>query len=73
MNQDAKRRSTVGEMVNLMSVDCQRVQDVIAFIFILWSAPLTVALALYQLWGILGKEIFMVYFDMCVRASQNLF
>lgn len=51
-----KRESTVGEMVNLMSVDAQRFMDVSPFINLLWSAPLQVILAIYFLWQILGPS-----------------
>lgn len=52
-----KRESTVGEMVNLMSVDAQRFMDVSPFINLLWSAPLQVILAIYFLWQILGPSV----------------
>lgn len=48
----ARRTSTVGEMVNLMSVDAQRFMDLITYINMLWSAPLQVVLALYFLWQV---------------------
>ncbi|CAO2644874.1 ATP-binding cassette sub-family C member 3, partial [Lemmus lemmus] len=52
-----KRESTVGEMVNLMSVDAQRFMDVSPFINLLWSAPLQVILSIYFLWQILGPSV----------------
>ncbi|XP_031208632.1 canalicular multispecific organic anion transporter 2 [Mastomys coucha] len=52
-----KRESTVGEMVNLMSVDAQRFMDVSPFINLLWSAPLQVILAINFLWQILGPSV----------------
>lgn len=48
-----KREYTVGEMVNLMSVDAQRFMDVSPFINLLWSAPLQVILAIYFLWQVI--------------------
>jgi hypothetical protein len=50
-----KRESTVGEMVNLMSVDAQRFMDVSPFINLLWSAPLQVILAIYFLWQVVPE------------------
>ena len=47
-----KRESTVGEIVNLMSVDAQRFMDVVPFINLLWSAPLQIILAVYFLWQV---------------------
>ncbi|XP_040856624.1 ATP-binding cassette sub-family C member 3 isoform X2 [Ochotona curzoniae] len=52
-----KRESTVGEMVNLMSVDAQRFMDVSPFLNLLWSAPLQVILAIYFLWQIVGPSV----------------
>ncbi|PKU36809.1 canalicular multispecific organic anion transporter 2 [Limosa lapponica baueri] len=48
----AKRSSTVGEIVNLMSVDAQRFMDLMTFLNMLWSAPLQIFLALYFLWQV---------------------
>ncbi|NXN17823.1 MRP3 protein, partial [Indicator maculatus] len=53
----AKRSSTVGEIVNLMSVDAQRFTDLMPFLNMLWSAPLQIFLALYFLWQTLGPSV----------------
>ncbi|XP_058792378.1 multidrug resistance-associated protein 1 isoform X9 [Phymastichus coffea] len=53
MSNSARKESTVGEIVNLMSVDAQRFMDVTAYINMIWSAPLQILLALYFLWRIL--------------------
>ncbi|XP_029383998.1 canalicular multispecific organic anion transporter 2 isoform X2 [Echeneis naucrates] len=53
----AKRSSTVGEIVNLMSVDAQRFMDLTTFLNMLWSAPLQIMLALYFLWQNLGPSV----------------
>uniref|UniRef100_A0A8D0EF95 ABC-type glutathione-S-conjugate transporter n=1 Tax=Salvator merianae TaxID=96440 RepID=A0A8D0EF95_SALMN len=53
----AKRSSTVGEIVNLMSVDAQRFMDLIFFLNMIWSAPLQIFLALYFLWQTLGPSV----------------
>ncbi|XP_076389766.1 multidrug-Resistance like Protein 1 isoform X2 [Megachile rotundata] len=50
----ARKESTIGEIVNLMSVDAQRFMDLTAYINMIWSAPLQIILALYFLWDILG-------------------
>ncbi|XP_016840841.1 multidrug resistance-associated protein 1 isoform X10 [Nasonia vitripennis] len=57
MSNSARKESTVGEIVNLMSVDAQRFMDVTAYINMIWSAPLQIALALYFLWQILGPSV----------------
>lgn len=53
-----RKTTTIGEIVNIMSVDCQRVQDVIPYLYILVSAPLQISLALYFLYQQLGPSIF---------------
>ncbi|KAL8175271.1 UNVERIFIED_CONTAM: Multidrug resistance-associated protein 1 [Gekko kuhli] len=53
----ARKTSTVGEIVNLMSVDAQRFMDLATYINMVWSAPLQVILALYLLWQNLGPSV----------------
>uniref|UniRef100_A0A8D2LRY7 Multidrug resistance-associated protein 1 n=1 Tax=Varanus komodoensis TaxID=61221 RepID=A0A8D2LRY7_VARKO len=53
----ARKTSTVGEIVNLMSVDAQRFMDLATYINMIWSAPLQVVLALYLLWQNLGPSV----------------
>uniref|UniRef100_A0ABK0LID0 ATP binding cassette subfamily C member 1 n=1 Tax=Rattus norvegicus TaxID=10116 RepID=A0ABK0LID0_RAT len=53
----ARKSSTVGEIVNLMSVDAQRFMDLATYINMIWSAPLQVTLALYFLWLNLGPSV----------------
>nr|XP_012645243.2 canalicular multispecific organic anion transporter 2 isoform X2 [Microcebus murinus] len=51
-----KRASTVGEIVNLMSVDAQRFMDLAPYLNLVWSAPLQIILAIYFLWQNLGPS-----------------
>ncbi|CAK9830188.1 Multidrug resistance-associated protein 1 [Anthophora retusa] len=57
MSNSARKESTVGEIVNLMSVDAQRFMDLTAYINMIWSAPLQIVLALYFLWDLLGPAV----------------
>lgn len=57
MSNSARKESTVGEIVNLMSVDAQRFMDLTAYINMIWSAPLQITLALYFLWDKLGSSV----------------
>lgn len=57
MSNAAKKESTVGEIVNLMSVDAQKFIDLTAYINMIWSAPLQIILALYFLWDVLGPSV----------------
>ncbi|XP_076820993.1 multidrug resistance-associated protein 1-like isoform X2 [Clavelina lepadiformis] len=53
----ARKQSTVGEVVNLMSVDAQRFMDLMSYLNIVWSGPLQIILALYFLWQVLGPSV----------------
>ena len=57
MTNEARKGSTVGEIVNLMSVDCQRLQDITGYLWMIWSAPLQICVALWLLWGQLGSSV----------------
>lgn len=69
----AKRSSTVGEVVNLMSVDAQRFQDLTTFLNMLWSAPLQIILALYFLWQTLGPSVLAGVAVMVLLIPINAF
>ncbi|KAM5272344.1 ATP-binding cassette sub-family C member 2 [Ctenodactylus gundi] len=52
-----RRQYTIGETVNLMSVDAQKLMDVTNFIHLLWSTVLQIALAIFFLWRELGPSV----------------
>ncbi|XP_078692715.1 multidrug resistance-associated protein 1-like isoform X6 [Branchiostoma floridae x Branchiostoma belcheri] len=54
---EARKSSTVGEIVNLMSVDAQRFMDLCTYLHMIWSAPFQIAVSLYFLWQTLGPSI----------------
>lgn len=54
----ARKDTTIGEIVNLMSVDSQRFTDLMAWLNLLWSAPLQIVLAIYFLYLELGLSVF---------------
>uniref|UniRef100_A0A0P5D2T7 ABC-type glutathione-S-conjugate transporter n=2 Tax=Daphnia magna TaxID=35525 RepID=A0A0P5D2T7_9CRUS len=58
ISNSSRKESTVGEIVNLMSVDAQRLMDLTTYLNMLWSAPLQIALAIYFLYQILGPSVF---------------
>lgn len=47
----------MGEMVNLMSVDAQRLMELMTYIQVLWSAPLQISIAVYFLYSTMGVSI----------------
>lgn len=54
LSNTARRETTVGELVNLMSVDAQRFLELIPFLHLAWSAPLVIAICMYFLYEVLG-------------------
>ncbi|KAK2171192.1 hypothetical protein NP493_1094g02037 [Ridgeia piscesae] len=56
LSTSARRETSVGEIVNLMSVDAQKLQDAPPFLHLIWSAPLIVGLCMYFLWQQLGPS-----------------
>ncbi|KAJ8688624.1 hypothetical protein QAD02_024419 [Eretmocerus hayati] len=69
----ARKNFTVGEIVNLMSVDAQRFSDVISTIVTILSAPLQIALALLFLWRVLGMAVFAGVAIMAFLIPLNAF
>ncbi|XP_020852474.1 ATP-binding cassette sub-family C member 2 isoform X1 [Phascolarctos cinereus] len=53
----SRKQYTIGETVNLMSVDAQRFMDMTNFVHMLWSCPLQIALSVFFLWMELGPSI----------------
>ena len=53
----SRKESTVGEIVNLMSVDAQKFMDVMTYLNMLWSAPLQIIIAIVMLWDVLGPSV----------------
>ncbi|CAL4099766.1 unnamed protein product, partial [Meganyctiphanes norvegica] len=73
ISNSARKESTVGEIVNLMSVDAQRFMDLTTYINMLWSAPLQIILAIYFLWQILGPSVLAGLAVMVVLIPVNGF
>lgn len=68
----AKRSSTVGEVVNLMSVDAQRFMDLTTFLNMLWSAPLQIILALFFLWQVQRHIFQYIYMHPLASVVQRI-
>ncbi|XP_046664349.1 multidrug resistance-associated protein 1-like isoform X2 [Homalodisca vitripennis] len=50
----ARKKYTMGEVVNLMAVDAQRCNDFASFCHFTWTTPFIILAVLYFLWQILG-------------------
>jgi hypothetical protein len=71
LSNTAKKSSTVGEIVNLMSVDAQRFMDLTTYVHTIWSAPFQIIVALYFLYRELGPSIFAGFGVMIVLIPVN--
>ena len=54
MSSDGRKSFTIGEIVNLMTMDTHRIAEFVPMINQMWSAPLQVVIAVYLLWQQLG-------------------
>ncbi|KAG7459398.1 hypothetical protein MATL_G00210320 [Megalops atlanticus] len=52
----ARRTCTVGEIVNLVSTDTQKLMDFVVYFNAVWAAPIEIALCLFFLWQHLGPS-----------------
>ncbi|XP_005352384.1 canalicular multispecific organic anion transporter 1 [Microtus ochrogaster] len=53
----ARRQYTIGETVNLMSVDAQKLMDVTNYFQLTWSTVLQIVLSIFFLWRELGPSV----------------
>ena len=67
----ARKERSLGESVNLMQIDSQRLMDVIQNLNLLWSSPLTIILSMYSLWGLLGAASLSGLFVMVLLIPTN--
>lgn len=68
----ARKGRTVGEIVNLMSVDAQRFMDIMTYIHMLWSAPLQIVVALAFLYASMGPSVFAGFAIMILMIPVNM-
>lgn len=71
MNNESRKVFTTGAIVNLMSVDCNRVEGCVSQLFQLWSAPLSIMLCFYFLYQVIGVSMVAGLAVMVVMAPLN--
>ncbi|CAJ0955155.1 unnamed protein product, partial [Mesorhabditis belari] len=71
LSNNARKTRTVGEIVNLMTVDIQRFQDMTTFVMLFWSAPLQVLLSIYFLWRLLGFSVLVGIIILILMVPVN--
>ncbi|CAD5116964.1 DgyrCDS5802 [Dimorphilus gyrociliatus] len=69
----SKRKTTVGEIVNLISVDCQKIQDVFVNLHWIWNAPFMIISVLIILYKLIGVSAFTGAIIIMILAPFNTF
>jgi hypothetical protein len=57
LSNDGRHAKSTGDVVNLMSVDTQRLQDVSQYGQVVWSAPFQIILCLASLYNLVGMSM----------------
>lgn len=67
----ARKSNTLGEVMNLMSIDTQRFGDIGNTINTLWSSPLQIVLSTYFQWQELGPSVLPGLFVLILLIPTN--
>ena len=62
---------STGEIINLVSIDCQRISDQIDFIGCIWGIPLQLAIGMYLLYNELGVAALFGFLGALVLVPLN--
>lgn len=73
LNSEGRAQKTTGDIVNLMSVDTQRVSDLTQYGQIVWSAPFQIILCLTSLYQLVGLSMIAGIVIMVVMIPINAF
>jgi hypothetical protein len=65
----ARKDNTVGQMVNLVSVDAQRYMDQCWYLHLAWASPLEICVAFVFLYDLLG---IFTSIKTCLKGYENL-
>ncbi|KAJ8102129.1 P-loop containing nucleoside triphosphate hydrolase protein [Lipomyces tetrasporus] len=68
---EAKSQKSTGDIVNLMSVDAQRLHDFTLMAQFLWSGPFQIGLCLYNLHDLVGNSMWAGFFVMVLMIPVN--
>lgn len=71
LSNEERGGKTTGDIVNLMSVDTQRLQDLTQYGQTLWSGPFQIILCLASLYGLLGNSMWAGVVVMLIMAPIN--
>ncbi|KAI9315926.1 multi drug resistance-associated protein MRP [Dichotomocladium elegans] len=73
LNNSSRQQATVGEIVNHMSVDAQRLLDLTTYFHIVWSGPFQILIALVLLYQTMGPSIWAGVAILILAIPLNTF
>ncbi|CDK29967.1 unnamed protein product [Kuraishia capsulata CBS 1993] len=73
MSVEAKQDKATGDIVNLMSVDTQRLQDLSENLQMLWYGPYQITLCLLSLYNLMGSSMWIGVVIMVIMIPVNSF
>ncbi|AMD18957.1 HBR056Cp [Eremothecium sinecaudum] len=71
LSNESSKTSKTGDIVNLMSVDVQRLQDLTQWGQLLWSGPFQIGLCLVSLYKLLGNSMWVGVLVMLIMIPLN--
>ncbi|QOU20165.1 hypothetical protein BRETT_004817 [Brettanomyces bruxellensis] len=73
LSAEAKQKKSTGDIVNLMSVDTQRLQELCRNLQLIWSGPFQIILCLLSLYKLIGNAMWVGVFIMVISVPLNTF
>ena len=73
LSNSARKTSTSGEIINLMSVDAQRLSEAVLYLHTVWAAPIQISIAMYFLWQQLGPSVLAGLGVLILLVPINIF
>ena len=73
MNNKARTQVTIGEIVNLMSVDTEHVEDISGYVSAIWASPLEIIISLVLLYSVVGVAMVAGLAVIVVHSLTNAF
>jgi ATP-binding cassette, subfamily C (CFTR/MRP), member 1 len=69
----ARQASTVGDIVNHMSIDVDRLMNLVPYLHMVWSGPVQVIVSIIMLYFVVSWSVFAGVFVMLITIPINGF
>ena len=73
LSNSARKTSTNGEIINLISVDAQKLSEAVLYLHALWAAPVQISVTMYFLWQQLGPSVLAGLGVLILLVPINIF